>query len=153
MIGLGLQIKSTKRGVQSPSLGVERIVNGDFSAASGGWDLSYGGEISGGVGIAHGKGALNSTGANHSIFQRIFSVGVTKSYRVTFDAKIVSGSANLQVARGFGIMFDQQVTATMQTYTYDITDYSPSSGWQEGIAFGGLSGVFHIDNVSVKEIL
>ncbi len=142
---IDLQLQAEQQG--GVSLGPELITNGTFDTDTD-WTKNGGSTISGGLGNLTASGPIGVTGTNWSFWQTVFTAGL--DYRVSFDARQVSGSGNLEVGNDFADNFNQAVTGTMQTYTFDIISVGATR-----ITFGGTTpgNTFEIDNVSVKQIL
>jgi len=118
--------------------GAEQITNGDFSSDTAWVKAPTGAAISGGVAI------LNSLSVTY-IFQDILIVG--KTYKITFDATISSGSFYIG-ENGAAINI-----YTVGTYTNEVAYFTVSSSARFIIRKFG-EGVLNatIDNVSVKEV-
>ena len=119
------------------TVGVEKVVNGDFTGGTTGWTLGTGYTISGGV--------LNLTNVNGGTAQ--FSVWeIGKMYLVTVDYNFVSGTRLILPYDGTN-QVSIITSASSGTSSYY---YTPSATTMYIYSDGNGNG--SIDNVSVKEV-
>jgi len=128
-----------------PTLGTEKITNGDFATDTK-WTTNTGWDISGGSANCDGSQTSNST-----LVQQNGILGVTldlivgRTYKMQFDATVASGFiTNIEVGGNYNL---DNITTT-NSYTL----YFVPSSTNDRISFTANSDfVGSIDNVSVKE--
>jgi len=136
------------------SYGDELVTNGTFDSDLSDWTTGSNvtSAYSSGTAQLTLGGSLTST-ANNWFHQEVFEAG--KLYRVTFDATYVSGTIGTYgLQAGHGYTEDIRVKSSgTYTFTVDPTIGAGSQDLRNKLTFGGEStGVWKIDNVSVKEV-
>ncbi len=135
------------------TLGAEQVVNGTFDTDTD-WTKQGSATISGGVGNIVGAGNIAASQANMVLYQdNVWNTAVSENVRVTFDARLVSGTGDLQMGQRFSIIHTQTLTTTMTTYTFDHNTETAQAAW-DWLSLGCPVGTtIEIDNISVREIL
>jgi hypothetical protein len=138
------------------SYGSELVTNGTFDSDLSDW--TTGANVTSAYSSGEAQltlgGSLTSTGANwFRTTDEVFEAG--KLYRVTFDATYVSGTIGTYgLQAGHGYTEDIRVKSSgTYTFTVDSTIGVGTQSDRNKLTFGGEStGVWKIDNVSVKEV-
>ena len=102
-----------------------------------------------GLALIIAGGPLQSTWYWWSVHQNVgFVVGNT--YEISFRARQINGSGNLQLSQGYNIFFDQAITSTFTDYTVSFTAVNTFPGDTDVLAIGGAvsTDVFEIEYVS-----
>jgi len=126
-------------------LGVERVVNGDFSDGDTGWGVGAGWTIASGVASQSGDTSnLSSTG---------ISISEDNRYLTSFDIDFVipQGKINASVGATFGV--DIAFSSGDTSFSQVITAGAAGSFFLRGNTSGSGFFMGNIDNVSVKQIL
>jgi hypothetical protein len=138
------------------SYGSEILTNGTFDTDLSDW--TTGSNVTSAYSSGEAQltlgGSLTSTGANwFRTTDEVFEAG--KLYRVTFDATYVSGTIGTYgLQAGHGYTEDIRVKSSgTYSFTVDSTIGVGQQSDRNKLTFGGEStGVWKIDNVSVKEV-
>lgn len=118
------------------TVGVELVVNGDFSGGATGWGLGSGWTVSGGAANA-------ATAGVSSLTQDLLVIEAGKTYLVMFTAVVTSGNIS-------AFLGGASVKSNFSTGTYSIY---VQAGGATTLAFDTLNAcVCSIDNVSCKEV-
>jgi len=102
-----------------------------------------------GLALIVAGGPLQSTWYWWSVHQNVgFVAGNT--YEVSFRARQVNGSGNLQLSQGYNIFFDQAITSTFADYTVSFTAVNDNPSSTDILAIGGAASmdVFEIEYIS-----
>jgi hypothetical protein len=126
---------SSNKAVNTPTLGSELVVNGDFATDTV-WTKGSGITISGGEAVA--------TAADNSSISQAAIIPSSGFYRLTHD--ITNWSSGQTLISSQTGMFSQSANAN-GSYTWD--NFFGSTDTDLALA---VTGTFHIDNVSLKKI-
>ena len=127
------------------ALGSELVTNGDFATDSD-WDKTS-------AVIENGKATLNIVNSAMSSILQSSVMEQNKTYKITFDAILLSGTGNLTLARGGNNNVTNSLSIS-QSGTFSQVLKWVSSDTTIGIKrSGGGDFSWSIDNVSVKEYL
>ena len=102
-----------------------------------------------GLALIIAGGPLQSTWYWWSVSQDVgFVTGNT--YEVSFRARQINGSGNLQLSQGYNVFFDQAITSTFTDYTVSFTAVNDNPSATGILAIGGAvsTDVFEIESVS-----
>jgi hypothetical protein len=126
--------------------GPEELANGDFSNTDS-WTLGSTGTSS--ITINGEKLTINSPDGNSAYaFQDI--IAANKTYKITLDVIVRSGSCKIQLGTGTGAQFE--TFSSSGSYTVYKTIPNTISNGQFYVARDGVCDV-DVDNVSVKELV
>lgn len=140
--------------------GIELVDNNDFSNGTTDWTEEGSSSIS--VGTHEGRSDvadinITGTGAANRIEQP-FTYVANKSYKVTVDVYVVSGSFRIDSRDAFvsGDFLSTSTTGSWQTLTGYITAIQSGTDviWLRSMLDGGIGEIsqFYVDSVSVKEL-
>ena len=117
------------------------------------WELLNGSTVSNGILNLNAVGSVGGGGTS-ARWSNILNTHyyATRRFRLTFDARQVSGSGTLQIAQGGNIPFDQEITSNWVTYTIEYNGNNSDAVNRVSIGGRGAGDEFQIDNL-VLEII
>lgn len=141
---------------------VTSYFNGTFTNGDN-WNLRNGSTATGGIltviagnSEPGGGGSITNIDANWSaeyydvLPDRIYE---TRRYRLTFEARQIVGSGQLQIGQRYSEIVTPNITGTFQTYTYDF-DGVVSGAAGNDLVFGGRTAgdTWEIRNMTLEDI-
>lgn len=127
----------------TPTLGAERVTNGDFSNGATGWAADAGWTVTGGQAVFSGSTAAN-------LVQNIASLVAGAIYQVEFDVGGYTGTLDLRLGQG-GAVLAAVPPAFSGRFRVNV---AASVGGTSLVLrhTGGAGGAVTIDNISVRAL-
>ena len=130
--------------------GPELVTNGTFDSGTTGWTGQGSTAISAVAGAMVVDQPVAGTWFSENVRLATPVLAVGRTYRITFDARMVSGTNSLRLANNATAILDMPtISATFQTFTaiFTATTTNTFSFFKNGI-----TGTFELDNITVREI-
>ena len=129
------------------------LIEDNFDSQDPKWVLINGSTISGGTLNVTANGSVGSNSANWSAgWNHILNTQTyrTRRYKFTLDIRQTSGTGNFQLGQDNHIAFEQAVTSSWSTYTFEVNGNAVNA--ENDINMGGVDvgDTFEVDNFKME---